>query len=80
MVLPPEVTIFRTPLCGGLTRVGILGLLEVGVLGGVFLTGMPLGTDKTLFSDFFRLKVNPPFSLTTSVSGLKLSTSTFPSS
>ena len=82
MVFPLDVTIFRTPLgemiCRG-TGFGF-GFVEALALGAGFLTGMPLGTVRILFSDFLRLKVNPPLSFTTSVSGLKLSISTLPSS
>ena len=80
IVLPPEVMVL-TPFLVVETLTGLLGfeLVFVGLEAG-FFTGMPLGTGKTLFSDFLRLNVMPPLILSTSVSGLKLSTSTFPSS
>ena len=61
---------------GGWVRVGMGAFLP----GTGFLTGIALGTGKTLLSDFFRVKVSPFFIFTISVSSLKLSTSTFPSS
>lgn len=79
IVLPPDVIVF-TPF-EVVTRGGILGLLLAGDLEtGGFFTGIALGTDSTLLSDFLRLRVMPPFIFKTSVSGLKLSISTFPSS
>ena len=80
IVFPLDVTIFRIPLGEMICRGTGFGFVEALALGAGFLTGMPLGTVRILFSDFFRLNVNPPLSLTTSVSGLKLSISTLPSS
>ena len=70
MVLPPEVTIFL-PGLGGDT------FFFTGI---ALLTGIALGTLSTFPSDFFKLSVMPPFIFNTSVSGLKLSISTFPPS
>ena len=71
IVRPPEVTI-------------LLGEEDIGgflvVEEGAFFTGMALGTVSTFPSDFFKLSVVPPFILTTSVSELKLSISSLPSS
>ena len=80
MVFPLDVTILLTPLGEVTCRGTGFGFVEALAFGVGFLTGMPLGTARILFSDFFRLRVNPPLSLTTSVSGLKLSISTLPSS
>ena len=80
IVLPPEVMVL-TPFLVVETLTGLFGLeLVVDGLEAGFFTGIPLGTGITLCSDFLRLKVIPPLILSTSVSGLKLSISTFPSS
>ncbi len=44
-----------------------------------FGTGTPLGTCRTLCSDFFKERVRPPSICKTSVSGLKPSIFTLPS-
>ena len=69
----------RPPVAGLaiFVRVGTGGFLPVGA---GFFTGIELGTGNTLLSDFLRLRVSPFFIFTISVSSLKLSISTFPSS